>query len=71
MGKVIVITGAGSGLGRAIARRLGISPARVATEGYGEKFPMGDNATEAGQIEADLFTTGAPKAAAKPKADKA
>lgn len=29
--------------------RLGISPARIATEGYGDKFPMGDNATEAGR----------------------
>lgn len=29
--------------------RLGVSPARIATEGYGEKYPMGDNATEAGR----------------------
>jgi outer membrane protein OmpA-like peptidoglycan-associated protein len=29
--------------------RLGVVPSRIATEGYGEKFPMGDNATEEGR----------------------
>jgi K(+)-stimulated pyrophosphate-energized sodium pump len=29
--------------------RLGVAPGRIAAEGYGEKYPMGDNATEAGR----------------------
>lgn len=29
--------------------RLGVVPSRITTEGYGDKFPMGDNATEEGR----------------------
>jgi outer membrane protein OmpA-like peptidoglycan-associated protein len=31
--------------------RLGVAPERIAAEGYGEKYPMGDNATEAGRAQ--------------------
>jgi len=29
--------------------RLGVVPSRIATEGYGDRYPMGDNATEEGR----------------------
>ena len=31
--------------------KLGIAPERIAAEGYGEKYPMGDNATEEGRAK--------------------
>ena len=31
--------------------RLGIAPERITAEGYGEKYPMGDNATEEGRAK--------------------